>query len=201
MRHTHTLATLAVSPDAYTETRDALVVAGYDHAVLTDKDGETLDMTGIALARDPASGAAADTAEDWHWYFGIGSEPDAYTRASANTREAALADAVDELDLDTAERCVTLCMGLPATLIDAIFSADDVIEQWHDKNEEVASEDGDLSMQPSASQKAELEAVLNATFAAWRKRHGLGRAYSLTTRQEEVVLVSDDGTTDDQGEA
>lgn len=49
MRSTHTLAQLPVSPEAFTEIRDALIAAGYDHAVLSEDDGTMLDMTGIGL--------------------------------------------------------------------------------------------------------------------------------------------------------
>lgn len=197
MQRTHTLATLELSPDAYAEARDALVVAGYDHAVLTEDDGEMLEMTGIALVRaiEPA------TTEDWHWYFGVGTEPDGFIRASANTRDAALAGALDALDLDTDERCVTLCQGLPEKLHDEVLGANDVVEAWCEANADAADEDDNLSMEPSEEQQTELRAMLGATIAKWRKRHGLGRAFALQTRGAEVVQVADDGTVAEQGAA
>jgi hypothetical protein len=197
MQRTHTLATLPLSPEAYAEARQALVVAGYDHAVLTEDDGEMLDMSGLALVAvvEPV------IAEDWHWYYGIGIEPDGFILATENTRDAALADALDALDLDTDERCITLCQGMANALRDDVLSADTVIDAWHGANEDAAGEDGDLAMEPSLGQQADLRAMLGATIAKWRERHGLGRAIALRTRATEVVQVADDGTVAEQGAA
>lgn len=50
---TYTFATLEVSQLAYDEIRSKLLEAGYDQAVLRDRDVELLDMRGIALNRGP----------------------------------------------------------------------------------------------------------------------------------------------------
>lgn len=47
IRTTHTVALMQVSPETYTEIKQKLEDAGYDHAV--HRDG-TLDMTGIGLS-------------------------------------------------------------------------------------------------------------------------------------------------------
>ena len=49
MRSTHTVATLAVSFDTYTEIDKALTKAGYTHAFIETSDGVMIDMAGIGL--------------------------------------------------------------------------------------------------------------------------------------------------------
>lgn len=50
MKHTHTVAELAVSPDVWNEIADKLTLAGYDHAFLDN--GKLIDMTGIGLVME-----------------------------------------------------------------------------------------------------------------------------------------------------
>lgn len=191
MRSTHTLATLAVSVAAHDEIRFALVTAGHDHAVLAEDDGAMLDMTGIGLVpAEPSSAQPADPDEGWHWSWGDGSEPETISKASQNTREAAEAEALDEATNDF----VTICQARPVALRDDVFDADHAIERWHDANEEAQDENGDLGMEPTHAQRADLEAALAKAFADWRKRHGLGRTRVVETRHDEVLRVpSDDG--------
>jgi len=47
--HTHTYAVLEVSPAAYREIRALLKAAGYEHAFHLEREGEVIDMHGIAL--------------------------------------------------------------------------------------------------------------------------------------------------------
>lgn len=42
-------------------------------------------------------------------------------------------------------------------------------------------------MSPTPQQKSELEKSLGEVFAGWRRKHGLGRAWTLETRKVEVV--------------
>lgn len=50
MRTTRTFVTLTVPPVVYLAIRDLLVNAGYEHAFVDfDKEGEVIDMHGIAL--------------------------------------------------------------------------------------------------------------------------------------------------------
>ena len=60
IRQTHTFAVLEVPAYFYRFVRNALVEAGYDHAILNE-EGEVLDMHGIALrAKPPASKKRTD---------------------------------------------------------------------------------------------------------------------------------------------
>lgn len=52
MRTTHTYAKLVVSPATYDEVRGKLLAAGYEHALLSEDDGEVIDMHGIGLERE-----------------------------------------------------------------------------------------------------------------------------------------------------
>lgn len=56
---THTYAVLEVSPGVYAEIRERLKAAGYQHAFHHDRDGEVIDMHGIALRCVPGSATAA----------------------------------------------------------------------------------------------------------------------------------------------
>jgi hypothetical protein len=51
IRNTHTYAILDVSHAAYTEVKEKLAAAGYEHAFHDDRDGDgvVIDMHGIAL--------------------------------------------------------------------------------------------------------------------------------------------------------
>lgn len=53
---TYTYVVLRVSPAAYAEIREKLAQAGYQHAFHGDRDGEVIDMHGIALGVDQAPG-------------------------------------------------------------------------------------------------------------------------------------------------
>lgn len=46
---TYTYAELAISQAAYSEIRNKLEAAGYQHAFHQDRDGELIDMHGIAV--------------------------------------------------------------------------------------------------------------------------------------------------------
>ena len=124
--------------------------------------------------------------EEWTWYWGEGSEPEAYS--PANSREDAVAKATraaHERDLTE----MTVCEGKPWKLRDDFFNADMVLEQWNDWNEDCQDEQGELSMEPTPDQEADLVLALNAAFAAWRAKHKLGRAYPLDTRNSEVISI------------
>jgi hypothetical protein len=125
---------------------------------------------------------------EWGWVWGWGSEPERYY-ISGNSREAALEEALTAAKRDGIDGEVTICEGRPEVLTDKFFDADNVLEEWHDANEERQDEDGELSMSPSAQQKADLEKMLAEAFAAWRRKHGLGRAWTLETRKAEVVAI------------
>jgi hypothetical protein len=49
MRTTRTYAILEVTPEIYNQIRKLLAEAGYEHAFHGDRDGEVIDMHGIAL--------------------------------------------------------------------------------------------------------------------------------------------------------
>lgn len=50
--HTHTVAVLEVSADAFAEIKSKLEAAGYEHAINWRE--KHIDMTGIALACEPS---------------------------------------------------------------------------------------------------------------------------------------------------
>ncbi len=52
---THTYAVLQISPAAYREIRTALAMAGYEDQFHDHRDGEIIDMHGIALQIKPSS--------------------------------------------------------------------------------------------------------------------------------------------------
>jgi hypothetical protein len=122
--------------------------------------------------------------EELHWYWGNGSQPERYNLA--NSRDDAIEQAT-EYATDNGYEKMTVCEGKPWPLHDDFFDADCVLEQWHDRNEEAMDEDGELAMNPTREQKAELVSMLNAAFAAWRGSHNLGRAWCLDTRNEEII--------------
>lgn len=121
---------------------------------------------------------------EWNWYWGVGSQPEVYHLA--NCRDDAIEQATEDA-ADNGHDEMTVCEGKPWSLNDDFFDVDGVLEWWHDRNEEAMDEDGELSMNPTSEQKAELISALNATFAAWRSKHNLGRAWCLDTRNEEVI--------------
>ena len=49
MRSTRTYAILEVKPEIYDEIHRLLEAAGYQHAFHVDRDGQVIDMNGIAL--------------------------------------------------------------------------------------------------------------------------------------------------------
>lgn len=65
---THTLAHMEVSATAFDEIQQKLEAAGYDHAILVERDEPTmLDMSGIGLVRAEGNvidASAAMTATD-----------------------------------------------------------------------------------------------------------------------------------------
>ncbi len=109
-------------------------------------------------------------------------------------KESAIAHAVTSIDWSEdgekdSCRTVYLVMARPKSLTDDIFSSDDVLDSWHTWNEDSANEYGDLDMDPTVEQRAELERELHKCFAAWRARHHLGRAWMLDVAEqfEETV--------------
>lgn len=123
-------------------------------------------------------------ADEWGWYWGVGSQPEVYHHA--NSRDDAIEQATEDAT-DNEHEQMTVCEGKPWALLDDFFDADRVLEDWHERNEEAQDEEGELQMDPDTAQKAELEDALNAAFKAWRAKHNLGRAWCLDTRSEEII--------------
>lgn len=142
---------------------------------------------------------AKDEAEGWSWYFGAGSAPEVYYPASS--REEAIAGAQVDANLSGYEQ-MTICQGRPQALDHSIFDADLVLERFHEVNETLADEDGNLRMEPKPEQCRELEATLAATFKSWCEKHKLGRAWSMDTRNDEVIEIEqEDAAYGDDGRA
>ncbi len=49
LRQTHTFVTLGLSEAAYTEIKDKLRAAGYDHCFCGEDEGGAIDMHGIGV--------------------------------------------------------------------------------------------------------------------------------------------------------
>lgn len=124
---------------------------------------------------------------EWQWYWGEGAEPERYHLAGAAREEAIAAATRDAIDT----RTVTICEGMPQPLRDDFFSADNVLDAWHEYNDDLQDEDGELGMDPTHEQKQELEKILNAAFKAWRENYKLGRAWPMDTRSEEIIDLPD----------
>lgn len=129
---------------------------------------------------------AATQASEWNWYWGCGSDPEVYH--PAGSREEAI-ELATEVATANGQEEMTVCEGKPWPLYDDIFDADNVLEIFHDKNDDRCDEDGGLQMEPTHQQKIELETALNAAFKTWRTKHGLGRAWAMDTRNDEVVTL------------
>lgn len=132
--------------------------------------------------------------EDWMWWYGEGSEPERYSGPFA-TREEAVSQAMSEA-ADLQLCCVSVCEAVTMTLRDDVFDADFLIDRWHDGNDQAQDEDGYLSMSPDVVQRRELEEAMAVTFAAWRARHGLGKAWAFAdTRNYETIQIADAAAT------
>jgi hypothetical protein len=122
----------------------------------------------------------------WWWAFGL--EPEHYA-GDYDTRDEAFAAAMAEANRDD-DSYITLAYGRRMSLCDDIFDGEVVIENWLDANVDFSDEGGDVLMDPTADQSKELVAALNATFASWRKRHNLGRAYTIDVSSEEIIAIN-----------
>ncbi len=119
---------------------------------------------------------------DYAWYWGAGREPERY-HGPFETREAAIGDCARVACFGP----FTICEATMEPLRDDVFDAEFVMDQWRDLNEYALDLDGD-DPDPTPDQDRELEAALAATFAAWRKRHNIGRAWAFAeTRNVEVI--------------
>jgi hypothetical protein len=137
---------------------------------------------------------------EWLWWWGFGSQCERY-EASFDTREEALADAMAQLPEYCTDEEVTIAEARRLPLRDDCFSADRVLEDWHNANEEAQDDDGELAMNWTPEQAVELEASLAATLAAWRTKHKLGRAWGLEIRSAEVVPLPQCETAAPAGDA
>jgi hypothetical protein len=123
----------------------------------------------------------------WQWWWSTSLDEGRY-RGPFATSELALSNA--RLDVTGAAHGIWLFEGKRLPLRDALFDADKVLDDWHVLNEEVADADGGLFMDPSGAQKLELTEALNAIWRTWRRRHGLGRAFGIETRNENPVQLT-----------
>jgi len=124
--------------------------------------------------------------EDWKFYWGNGEQPETLN-GPEETREAAAAEAIANSEPG---EVVSVCEARPMTLDNRIFDADWIVERFDSRNEEKQNEDGDCLLEDATDEQlTELEGILNDAFVAWRAKHGVGRAYMLDTRNEEVLTV------------
>lgn len=134
---------------------------------------------------------------DWKWLWFHDKDPD-YYNAGGPDRETTRQIALERVEPGTS---FTVCEGRPHGLSDDIFDADDVIEKFHDHNEEFQDEDGSLRMDDATCERRmELVAALNETFRAWREKYELGRAWTLETRNEQVETAPLGGSNNRQTE-
>ena len=112
----------------------------------------------------------------WGWWWTAGGDPERYEGNYATREEAITAGR------QSTDKAFTICEARHELLTDSIFRAENVVETFNEWNEDRAYID---SFTPA--QGAELESALVEVFAAWRKRHGLGRAWTLETRNSELI--------------
>jgi len=126
---------------------------------------------------------AMSNENQYRWWWGYTPEPEQY-EADFPTREAVIA----ALPQDQPGAKFTIIEPRRMPLRDDFFDAERILQHWHEHNEEAQDEEGGLQMEPTPAQRMELERDLATTFAAWRTRHGLGRAWNLEDRHYEIVI-------------
>jgi hypothetical protein len=128
-----------------------------------------------------------DKPEDkgWQWWWANTMEDESY-QGPFETEALALIDAQNKSKRDS----FIVFEAKRHVLDNDCFDADLVIEAFHEHNSDMADPDGQLQMDPTTAQKLELEEALTV-LAAWRQKHGLGRAWlSLDTRGETTVTLN-----------
>lgn len=106
---------------------------------------------------------------DWWWGHGQYAE---IFYGPFKTRDEAAADAVRQGAAD-----ITVCQADKMALHDGIFDAEQVFEQFEERNEEAWGEGGPEPHAITPDAERELIAALNAAFAAWRAKHQPWTAY------------------------
>jgi len=103
----------------------------------------------------------------FHWYYGIGKEPETYHGKCSSLGEA-VAQALSE---DGKEHGFTVVEADRSVASDNIFDADSVLEQYEEHNELCWGEDGP-EIEATSQQRADLEQMLAAALSAWFEKHG-----------------------------
>jgi hypothetical protein len=119
----------------------------------------------------------------WSWYYAEGTAPEIWMQATENSRACAIAEARRYGAVP-----VSICQGRPMPLGDNFFDAGSLWEQFTEHNQDVADEDGRIGGEPASSALAVLEDRMAETFGAWRREFGVGRAWALETKDDEVIL-------------
>lgn len=154
----------------------------------TDRAGRAfaLDALSEAIAAGyrlapPAPPLAPEEPLQWWWseneesYFPAGS------------REEAIAEAV--ASIEEPGSTFQICRARRGVLRNNFFSAERLLEEFEDHNDELWGPDGpDAKVPPAAG--AELERMLSEAFAAWHAKHRPYRAWSLVDMQDEEELVT-----------
>ena len=70
-----------------------------------------------------------------------------------------------------------------------VFSADDVLDDLTELNDDLTDEDGDIGAENASSrQKRDLEATLRAALQGWLDANGFDRAVALSEIRNELVI-------------
>lgn len=121
------------------------------------------------------------------WFWAIGESPAVEEFQVCATREEAIALATSMAIDDNVEH-ISVIYAKPFQYNDDVFDshADEILEWWFEANELT-------DLETTRAQDADLEAMLTATFTAWRLKHRIGRCEGPdTSEQAECLTLSDE---------
>jgi hypothetical protein len=121
----------------------------------------------------------------WRWYYADGVDPEVWYQADENSRAAAVAQGSRYA---REGRAYSICQGRAMPLGDNFFKGHNLWEEFTEYNQDVADEDGRLRGEPTSTMLAVLEDRMAEAFGAWRAEFGVGRAWALETKDQEVIL-------------
>lgn len=131
----------------------------------------------------------SDAETPWQWWWGEGKQAERYHGPFDSRQEAIQEAMASDTDPDYAH--ITICEARKAVLRDDFFRADVIIDCFNEHNSDVSDPDGDYCIEDTTTeQDAELEGALQAAFAAWRTKHGIGNVWAFDdVRYDEVIAL------------
>jgi len=125
--------------------------------------------------------------DGFRWCWGEGDDPERFFGPYLSRSEA---EQVARETMEGAMGWLTLLEGRLEKLIDDIFSAELLFDDFADRNADYLDPDVDRSGLEEATdrQRRELEEALAETLRNWRERHGLGYVWAFAeTRNRQVI--------------